>query len=93
MTPNEYEYEYEREIRHLKFSLSGARDRAEAAEARAAELEAELVRLRTAHAETIASIRELVDAYPEHDTVEAVSRIVGRMRDAEAIVQKQRDTM
>jgi prefoldin subunit 5 len=51
-----------------------------AAEARADGLQAEV----ESHRAQQAQIRLLVNAYPEHDTVEAVRRFAGRLHDAEA---------
>jgi len=55
------------------------------AEDRAAQLEAEIA---TAW-NVVQAIRTEIDAYPEHDTIEAVKRVMGRLRDAE----KDRDEL
>lgn len=60
--------EYEREIGHLKFSLAGARDRAESAEARAAQAEQQ----RDTLERRVEQMQDVIDALnADNDALEA----------------------
>lgn len=47
----------------------------------------------SARRESDAAIRELIDAYPEHTTLEAVRRVFARMNDAERERDEARDAL